>query len=204
MKGVGACDGRISRSSIFITPINNLRSILQIGILCYEHAQAIPHESIAMEEIQRRRADKIVPGGRPLHQYVNLYFSARNPMMFARKEAHQNLCVLQILSEVMDLPGVIVTDGNASSNYTWFRPASDGIRFLEEELIYARDWRHSDLKEYWRRKSAKCAEVLVPDRVDPSYIAGIYVSCPETRERIRPVSGGLPINVKPDLFFLEI
>ncbi len=185
----------------YITPTCNIPSILKVGLLSHERAKAIRHESIAMEEIQDRRTGKMVPGGRPLHHYVNLYFSARNPMMYKRKEYHRSICVLRVLPAVMDLPNVIVTDQNASSDYAWFRPVMAGISFLDRELIFARDWRHPDPREYWIRKSAKCAEVLVPDRVDPAYVAGIYVSCRETGEKLKESARGLPIAVDPDLFF---
>lgn len=56
----------------------------------------------------------MVPGGRPLHEYVNLYFCARNPMLFRIKDLHLELCVLQIDTNVLDLPGVVITGGYVS------------------------------------------------------------------------------------------
>jgi hypothetical protein len=47
-----------------------------------------------MPEIQRRRAGRVVPGGRSLHEYVNLYICARNPMLYLRRAMHAKLCVL--------------------------------------------------------------------------------------------------------------
>lgn len=185
----------------FITPINNIPSILKLGLLSHERAKAIPHESIAMDEIQDRREHVLVPGGRPLHQYANLYFSARNPMMFKRKENHRSNCVLRFLPSVLDLQNVIVVDQNASSIHARFLPVPAGIEYLDRELIFARDWRHPDQREFWRRRSAKCAEVLVPDMVDSSYIAGFYVSCQEASEKLKSMAQGLPIAIDPDLFF---
>jgi O-acetyl-ADP-ribose deacetylase (regulator of RNase III)/uncharacterized protein YwgA len=66
----------------FITMIANVPSIMQNGILCNRRAKQLQHVSIAMLEIQDLRANKIVPGGRALHDYANLYFSARNPMLY--------------------------------------------------------------------------------------------------------------------------
>ena len=57
----------------YITPTANVPSILKRGILSNKGAGKIPHQSVAMEEVQSRRAPKIVPGGLPLHDYVNLY-----------------------------------------------------------------------------------------------------------------------------------
>ena len=60
----------------YITPLANLRSIIERGILSHQKAEKIVHRSVAMDEIQERRKKVVVPGGRPLHQYVNLYFHA--------------------------------------------------------------------------------------------------------------------------------
>ncbi len=68
----------------YITPIGNVPSILRQGILSHIRLQRVEHESVAMEEIQDRRAKVIVPGGLKLHEYVNLYICARNPMMYKR------------------------------------------------------------------------------------------------------------------------
>ena len=56
----------------YITTIRNVPSILSKGILSHKLAKKINHNSVAMEVIQERRKNKIVPGGRPLHEYVNL------------------------------------------------------------------------------------------------------------------------------------
>src|SRR5438067_5304602 len=111
----------------FITPIANLPSILQDGILSHVRAEQIGHQSVAAAEIQNRRAGKSVPGGRPLHEYANLYFHARNPMTARRRDQHADLCVVRVSTDVLDLFGVVVTSQNASSDYAAFRPAADGL-----------------------------------------------------------------------------
>ncbi len=61
----------------YITPIGNVPSILQQGILSHAGASRLQHQSVAMQEMQDRRARVRVPGGRPLHEYANLYICAR-------------------------------------------------------------------------------------------------------------------------------
>lgn len=56
----------------YITPIRNVPSILRLGLLSYRRAQRLNHESVADETVQLKRADKNVPGGQRLHDYVNL------------------------------------------------------------------------------------------------------------------------------------
>ena len=188
----------------YITPISNVGSILQAGILSHGRAAKLRPESIADSQVQKRRSSKTVPGTRrQLHSYVNLYFHARNPMMFRRKRLHSKLCVLRVSTDVLDLPGVVLTDENASSDYVRFLPAPSGLNFLDEEMVFARDWRDDDRIQYFRKKSAKCAEVLVPDRVDPDAILGAYVSCKVGQRALTNAAPSLPISLEPDLFFAD-
>lgn len=96
-----------------IMPMENIPSVIKNGILSNELAGKIQHSSIAMNEVQSIR-DKIqVPGGLMLHQYANLYFDSRNPMMYKRK--NEDICVLKISDSVLELADVIISDMNASS-----------------------------------------------------------------------------------------
>jgi hypothetical protein len=70
----------------YIAPIDNLASILQRGILSNQLSQQVPHRSVASDLIQTRRSPKTVPGGKSLHEYVNLYFHARNLMLYKLKD----------------------------------------------------------------------------------------------------------------------
>jgi hypothetical protein len=101
-------------------PLINIPSVLKNGILSHERAAKLSHVSVAMAEIQERRDVKQVPGGQKLHQYANLYFHARNPMMYKRLGQAADLCVLRVSCDVLGLPGVVLCDQNASSDYVRF------------------------------------------------------------------------------------
>ena len=118
------------RKSVFnIQPICNIPSVIENGILSYNRAQEIRHASVAMADVQRRRNDITIPQGLPLHDYANAYFDPRNPMMYKRQHEVENLCVLAISSEVLDLEGTIVSDGNAASSYSrFFTPSALSLR----------------------------------------------------------------------------
>jgi hypothetical protein len=98
-----------------IMPIANLASVMTNGILSYERAARLPHHSVALQPVQDRRDKKLVPGGLRLHQYVNLYFHARNPMLFKRLAEAPNLSILQVSTEVLTVPGTVISDQNAAS-----------------------------------------------------------------------------------------
>lgn len=183
-----------------IQAIDNVPSILQRGILSHEGAAGIDHISVADPAIQDRRAGRQVPGGQPLHQYANLYFHARNPMMFRRRGRHAELCVLRIRCDVLDLPDVVVTDGNASSDYIRFGAAADGLDFIDADLTFAMWWTDTDYYEKMRKKTARCAEVLVPDRVPPGLVEGAYV-CGHDDGRLANLAPGLHVETDRDLFF---
>jgi hypothetical protein len=184
-----------------IMPIGNASSVMQHGILSYERAAKLVHHSVAMQVVQDRRDQRQVPGGLRLHQYANLYFHARNPMLFKRKDEAADLCVLRISTAVCSIQGVVLTDCNASSDYVRFLHPSQW-NLLDFEEIYAMDWRHpGDAPAYYRHRSRKCAEVLVPHRVDPERLVGAYVVDQAAAQRLADVGFALPIAVDPVLFF---
>ena len=185
----------------YITPIVNAPSIVARGILSHRAAEKLQHESVAMAEIQTLRSAKGVPGARQLHEYVNLYITARNPMMYKLQARHAQLCVLRVSPNVLDTPDAIVSSGYSASEYTRFAPAPEGLAIVDGQRVFAQYWTSSDPIEGFRRKSAKCAEVLVPNRIDPSSIIGAYVSCEEAREALESVCSTVPVTLLPSLFF---
>ena len=117
-----------------IMPIVNAYSVMQHGILSHERAAKLKHHSVAMEEIQERRDKVQIPGGMRLHHYANLYFNARNPMMFKRKDQEDSLCVLRVSRDVLGLECVVLTDQNASSDYVRFLSQAQ-IRLINLDLV---------------------------------------------------------------------
>ena len=168
----------------YITPILNVPSILDNGILSFNKTKDINHESCASPDVQGRRMRVIVPGGRPLHDYANLYFNARNPMMYVLKDKHLSLAVLAIRPNIIEQPGVIISDCNAARDMALFKSAPDGLELIVPELIYAEDWRHPNPIEYYEHRGRMCAEVLIPDRIDNHYIFKIYVSSSESNNEL--------------------
>jgi hypothetical protein len=186
----------------YIAPIRNVPSIMQHGILSHVRAGQLKHCSVAMQAMQQRRARVRVPGGRRLHEYANLYICGRNPMLYKRLGQREQICVLAVSTDVLDLPGVIITDRNAGADFPQFRPAPDGLAIVDRAKTFADDWRHSNQIEYWQRKSAKCAEVLVPDQVDPRFVQGAYVSCQEAKASLETLNTGLAVRIDRHLFFV--
>lgn len=189
----------------YITHISNVPSILANGILSYNKAKDVNHESCASSDVQKRRMEVVVPGGRPLHDYANLYFNARNPMMYVLKDKHLSLSVLAISPNIIDQPGVIISDHNAARDMVLFKPAPDGLELIDPERIYAEDWRHPNQIEYYEHRGIMCAEVLVPDKIDKHYIFKIYVSSNKSNAELTNICGiatrSLSLVINSHLFF---
>jgi len=155
-----------------------------------------------MPEIQEQRSLVTVPGGLKLHEYTNLYFTARNPMLYKRRPSHASLTVLRVSLDALDLPNVVITDGNAASEYIAFFPSPSGLSFVDYDLVFARYWTDPDEHTYWHKKRCKCTEVLVPHRVPPTHILGAYASCQQSADTLHAIAPSLSVALNSDLFFL--
>ncbi|MFH1614035.1 MAG: DUF4433 domain-containing protein [Planctomycetota bacterium] len=186
----------------FITPITNVVSILQHGILSHELSKKLSHESIAMEDVQSRRKNKQIPGAGKLHEYANLYFDAHNPMLSKRRGQNNQICILCVNPSVLDLPGVIISDRNAASGWARFYTVSAGLAALDKDKIYARYWINANNQyEAWENKSLKCAEVLIPYRVEPKYVIGAHVANQTALKAFKELKIQLTVCIKNDIFF---
>ncbi len=183
-----------------IVPISTIPSVLKHGWLSHDKASRLKHTDVSNPDVQDRRKIIRVPGGLKLHRYANLYFDARNPMMYTMKERADILCVLRFSPDVVRISGVVITDKNASSDYPRFL-SQTAITLLDFDMIYAEYWTHPNEIEYRRRKSMKCAEVLVPHRVSCAYIIGAYVVDAHAEKRLMDEGFTFPIATNPKMFF---
>lgn len=184
-----------------IMPIANMPSVMTYGILSHEQAADLLHTDVSMADVQDKRDKVQVPGGLRLHQYANLYFDARNPMMYLRLPQVESLCVLSVSNAVLNIEGVVISDQNAASGYVRFYPPSC-LTILDFDQIYSDDWRHPDDRiAYWRHKAAKCAEVLVPQAIHSGYVQKAYVVSEAARANLLATGFSMPIEFMPRLFF---
>ena len=184
-----------------IMPIANMASVLAHGILSYDSAARLRHASVAMQPVQDRRDQKRVPQGLRLHQYANLYFHARNPMLYKRLGEAGSLCVLGVSLAALEVPGAVITDSNAASDYARFLHPSQWALINFDDVL-AENWTHpEDSRRYYQHKSRKCAEVLVPRRIPAEFLIRAYVIDAAARTRLVAVAPFLPTVVDPVLFF---
>jgi len=103
--------------------------------------------------------------------YVHLCFFSEHPMEWlARQDGRiEQSRFLKIAPEVLQLPGVMITNGVANKADMVPQPAEAMIGQLDLKVIYTRtDWKDPAIQE--RLKAARRCEVLVPGRVPAAMI----------------------------------
>jgi hypothetical protein len=178
----------------YITVTETLPSILQRGVLSFERAQRIPHRSIALDDVQARREARVLRNGRALHSYANVYFWARNAMMYSRRHL-DDICVVRISSDILDIDGAYYTTRNAGAGDCDFHPFLGAFDHLDEAEIYVRGWEGRDERQKMQ------AEVLIPDVIPPQYLECVYVRSERHRQLARQLAAPLDVRVYPGLFF---
>lgn len=138
-----------------------------------------------------------------MHDYVNLYFNGRNPMMYTvvASKGPDGLCLLRISSDVLDIPGVVIADCNASSDYVRFADPTTGLDGINRDEVFARYWNHPDHYTKVRHKSRMCAEVLVPNKIEQSFILGAYAATSAALHLVNEASPSLDVTLDSDRFF---
>ena len=185
----------------YLTAIENVSSILANGILSHNRAAAIAHKDLSMAIIQEKRDKKRVPGGLPLHDYVNLYFNGRNKMMAKKRPEHSEMCVLRVSSEVLDLKEAVIADQNAASFHVAFFRSPSGLIKLDYDEVFIRSWKcQGDQIREWRLGSKVCAELLIPHWLDAKYVLGAYVLDEAALSRFTQLGTTLSCAVNRDLF----
>ncbi len=185
-----------------ITAIEDIQSIIKNGILCYEEARRLPHYSIAMDVVQKRRQHVIVPNGLRLHCYANLYFDYNNPMLYKRKDIAEGICILAIHAVILDNPGCVISDRNAAADLAKFYPSLEGVSLIDFDKIFAQYWgAHNNLYEQMNHKAIKCAEILIPKCVPYGYVAGANVVNNKAKDALLSVGFDKKIVISNKAFY---
>ena len=191
-------------SLFYITHVDNVPSILTNGILSHGQieAQNVPFTPIYDDKIVSRRKEKTTPDGKSLWEYANVYFQARNPMMYrvVHEKSKRDLAVVGVKPSVLQLPSVFITDGNAANHQTQFFRSGDGLKMIEAQwkVVHSEWWNDRD-----GSKRKIMAECLVPERIPSEYIHTIYVTDRETQKQVAGLLGptSIPVVPEPNVFF---
>lgn len=188
----GCWDGKVWH----LTSMVNLVQILglQQGLLAKEQLDAAGHhyQDISIETVQFRRQHRKV-FARSLHQYVPLFFTQSNPMMYYLKHQAESLVWLEITVDALRTHTLVTADGNAACADTQFC-AGVQPEFIDWQVINAPSWR-----DIFDGKRKRAAELLCYSHVPAAAIIGLQVS---SQSQKRDLLGyGLPVTVNPMGFF---
>lgn len=182
-----------------MTYINNLFSILREGLFSHNEAyrRKLIKADISDPDVQDRRATRRIDGVF-LHDYVSLYFSPRNPMLYRRKEIQEDIIILGLDPLLLFEENVIFSDGNAAASLTRFYRGVQMLENLSWDTIHANYW--NDIEDGRR---LKCAEVLVHPVISRDRIQVIFCCSQKHSSAIIAATKefGLPAFVDPELYF---
>ncbi len=198
------------KSLYYITNIANLPSLCEQGILSANRIDAEKTQFVSMykgitdakNDINRRGRVKPLNGKSSLLGYASLYFQPRNPMMYRAifETGVEKLAILEVANTVLNEPGVLISDGNATDELTQFYPCVQGLKKNQQQskVIQSEWW-----KKYDGSKRKIMAECLVPGLVKPEYIRSIIIHEDGIKiwEKMLFSSVTLPVLSQPKMFF---
>jgi hypothetical protein len=183
----------------YITHINNLNSILELGILCRNEVKKrkLNYTGIDWESVQNFRTKNIPE----IHDFVPLFFATHTPMQYVtcvNEKLQNDIAVLKIDIAILGNDGVYFTDRNCAKEGVILYEDISNLPNLKWDLIKIKN---STSPVYITYKSA---EVLVFNKVDISYIYKVFLATQETKIRVdrmvQTERKGI-INVNPDEFY---
>jgi len=191
------------KNFFYITHIANLHSILKEGILSHTliEEKKIKIQKVYNKKIVEKRRQIKTPDNNNLWYFANLYFQARNPMLYkVTQEKNKNdIIVLCVNKKVLDYQGTFVSTGNAASHLSEILPANTGYEKISKADIERVWWKEED-----GSKRTIMAECLVPQQVKAEYIHTIYTASRETTEKVKKLIRPSKIEIvyEPSIFFL--
>ena len=196
----------------YITHKDNLKSILKKGLLSHRRANAwsfknwiIKKQVIYDKDVIERRKKKTFKN-HSLLDYANVYFQARNPMLYRviKEFGEREIIVLEIKSSIINNSDAVITDGNAAvlgTHFFDYKNIDKGLSCLDKTLFEKGYW--IDIEDGKRKIMA---EVLIPNQIPRENITGIYTNSQQTSQKIKEELKGsvndIPVISHPWMFFL--
>lgn len=185
----------------YITSTRNVRSILDLGILCRGRARELVPSFVDLSDPgrQTRRVRRSTPDGRSMLAYVNLFLNARNLMLRRLIKTHgiDVLCVVRVDSSVLDTPGVFVCSQTPTRGDSEIRTLEDGLKPISADDMFGTPRLPNGTLAFKNHMP----EILVPDKVSPCYIRGAYVGSLRAQRGLYEFdTDSFPVSIRGDLF----
>jgi O-acetyl-ADP-ribose deacetylase (regulator of RNase III) len=117
-----------------------------------------------------------------------------------KEKNSKDLAVIGVRPDVLQLPRVLITDGNAANGPTQFFRLDEGLKAINKQ------WKDIQ-REYWNEldgsKRKIMSECLVPESIPPEYVHSIFVADHETQATVERLVGSssIPVIPEPNFFF---
>ena len=188
----------------YITHIDNITSILKNGILSHQEVENrdLQYTKIYDTGIVSNRKEIKTPEGKSLWEYSNLYFQARNPMLYrvVCEKSKSEIAILAISPTILNNMEAYITTGNAAHGLSMILPSKEKVKVFKElrKVINNEYWNDED-----GSKRKIMAEFLVPERIDPELIETIYVANNIIADKVKNKIYEYNVDVipEPNMFF---
>jgi hypothetical protein len=179
----------------------NLESVINEGGLISKNSmleKTLPFIDISDESVQSGRQDIVIGAtGKPLHDYVPLYFGNKTPMVATKKDIYESLIFLRFSLDLLEEYDCVICDRNARNNDAVFRrfKSIDDLEILNPKFIntvkYAKFGK--DSLEYKQKQ----AELLVLNKLPLKYLHSVICSNSVVQTKVSKllVSAGIKAHV---------
>jgi len=196
--------GKSSKYLYYITHIDNVKSILDLGILSHEiiERDKINFTPIYDTQIVSNRRDIKTPDNRSLWEFANLYFQPRNPMLYRVlcEKSIDDIVILAVQKDILNRSDIFISNGNAAHSLSNILHADNGIKIIPQIM--------EDIKkEWWKEEDGSkrkiMAECLVPNKILSIKIDSIYVANHSVAEKVKNIIKHCNLDVIPEpyMFF---
>lgn len=192
-----------------MTHIDNLKDIIAMGGLQSKNSSSMPqYKSIANENVQDKRSNRVVPIGAKgtLHDYVPFYFWGVTPMLLVNKYRQNDIIFLASQTKMISdaAPPFVFTDRHAYIQYAKFYDDLSKLKELNWETIQNRYWEST--QDDPDKMAKKQAEFLVYEKTPWSLISGIGVINEEVAAKVHTIVGSQVhspvIKIKKEWYYL--
>lgn len=192
----------------YLTHIENLQSILSVGILPKNEVDkfGLCRNTFAEETVQERRHSKEIELSqflrKGIHDLVPVYLCVKTPTQYARKDIQAKLVLIRISSDVLLEEDVqfAFSDGNAASAATSFFGDLGVLDKLPWDVIGSTYW-----TEFEDGKRKKCSEFLIYPKVRTKHFKELGVCSLESRSKANSIVASsrldLAVSFREDWFF---
>jgi hypothetical protein len=192
----------------YITHLDNVASILKLGILSHNlaHSSGFVSTDISNQQVNTRR-NRIDPNlGGNIHDYTPLYFNHKNPMLYTlcKNTDRNKLILLKVNPHILLAENVSFSDGNASVRSTKFYNNIEEFNNINWTLINSGSWNHYEFNIKREQSRIMCSEVLAKKKIPSYYINEIFVYSEKTLEQILPMFPnhlGIKTSINRSLYF---